>query len=101
MDIGSGEFRELAHLITLTAIVCYGRPSERALEQMRHKAVALGTAGPLLPLGDSRASPTSNPSGPEQARSRSRECGKREVQRRVHHGHPLLLRAGHVTTPGE
>src|SRR5215207_3760114 len=36
MDIGSGEFRKLAHLVTLTAIECYGRPSDKALEQLRH-----------------------------------------------------------------
>jgi hypothetical protein len=30
MDIGSEEFRKLAHLLTLTASECYGRPSEGA-----------------------------------------------------------------------
>ena len=42
MEIGSGEFRKLAHLLTLTKIECYGRPSERALKQLRHKAATLG-----------------------------------------------------------
>ncbi|HJU57511.1 MAG TPA: hypothetical protein VJ774_02115 [Actinomycetota bacterium] len=42
MDIGSEEFRKLAHLVTLTAIECYGRPSDRALEQLRQKAAMLG-----------------------------------------------------------
>jgi len=42
MDIGSAEFRKLAHLVTLTAIECYGRPSDRALEQLRNKAATLG-----------------------------------------------------------
>jgi len=48
MDIGSGEFRKLAHLVTLTAIECYGRPSERALEQLRLKADALGEGGAVV-----------------------------------------------------
>jgi hypothetical protein len=51
MDIGSEEFRKLAHLLTLTAIECYGRPSERALEQLRHKAATLGNAGTLVSVG--------------------------------------------------
>jgi hypothetical protein len=48
MDIGSAEFRKLAHLLTLTAIECYGRPSERALEQLRQKAAALGDGGTVV-----------------------------------------------------
>jgi hypothetical protein len=48
MDIGSAEFRKLAHLVTLTAIECYGRPSERALEQLRLKAEALGEGGTVV-----------------------------------------------------
>jgi hypothetical protein len=48
MDIGSEEFRKLAHLVTLTAIECYGRPSERALEQLRLKANALGDGGAIV-----------------------------------------------------
>jgi hypothetical protein len=51
MDIGSGEFRKLAHLLTLTAIECYGRPSERALEQLRHKAATLGDGGTVTSIG--------------------------------------------------
>jgi hypothetical protein len=42
MDVGGEEFRKLGHLLTLTGIECYGRPSERALEMMRAKAAALG-----------------------------------------------------------
>jgi hypothetical protein len=42
MDVGGEEFRKLSHLLTLTGIECYGRPSERALEMMRAKAAALG-----------------------------------------------------------
>jgi hypothetical protein len=61
MDIGSKVFAKLAHLLTLTAIECYGRPSERALEQLRHKAATLGTAGPLFPSDVSRGSRTSHP----------------------------------------
>lgn len=51
MDIGGGEFGKLAHLLTLTAIECYGRPSERALEQVRHKAAALGNGGTVVSIG--------------------------------------------------
>jgi hypothetical protein len=51
MDIGSREFRKLAHLLTLTAIECYGRPSERALEQVRSKAATLGDGGTLVSVG--------------------------------------------------
>jgi hypothetical protein len=48
MEIGSGEFRKLAHLVTLTAIECYGRPSARALELLRLKADALGEGGAVV-----------------------------------------------------
>ena len=50
MEIGSGEFRKLAHLVTLTAIECYGRPSERAVEQLREKAAALGDGGTVVSI---------------------------------------------------
>lgn len=50
MDIGSAEFRKLAHLVTLTAIECYGRPSERALEQLRQKAASLGDGGAIVSI---------------------------------------------------
>jgi hypothetical protein len=42
MDIGGTEFRKLAHLLTITAIECYGRPSDKALEQLGRKAAMLG-----------------------------------------------------------
>jgi hypothetical protein len=48
LDIGGAEFRKLAHLLTLTGIECYGRPSERALEQLRLKADALGDGGAIV-----------------------------------------------------
>jgi len=51
MDIGSAEFRKLAHLLTLTSIECYGRPSERALEQLRQKAATLGDGGTVVSIG--------------------------------------------------
>jgi hypothetical protein len=51
LDIGGREFRKLAHLLTLTAIECYGRPSERALEQLRHKAATLGDDGTVVSIG--------------------------------------------------
>ena len=50
MEIGSGEFRKLAHLVTLTAIECYGRPSDRALQQLREKAAALGDGGAVVSI---------------------------------------------------
>ena len=51
MDIGSEEFRKLAHLLTLRSIECYGRPSERALEQLRQKAASLGDGGAVVSIG--------------------------------------------------
>jgi hypothetical protein len=51
MDVGAAEFRKLAHLLTLTAIECYGRPSERALEQLRRKAGALGDGSTIVTVG--------------------------------------------------
>ncbi len=53
LDIGSAEFRKLAHLVTLTEIECYGRPSERALEQLRQKAATLGDGGAIVTIGRS------------------------------------------------
>jgi hypothetical protein len=50
LEIGMGEFRKLAHLVTLTAIECYGRPSERALQQLREKAGALGDGGAVVSI---------------------------------------------------
>jgi hypothetical protein len=51
MEIGGVEFRKLAHLLTLTAIECYGRPSERVMEQLRQKAAALGDGGTVVSVG--------------------------------------------------
>jgi hypothetical protein len=51
LDIGGAEFGKLAHLLTLTAIECYGRPSERALDQLRRKAAALGDGGSVVSIG--------------------------------------------------
>jgi hypothetical protein len=51
MDIGGEEFRRLGHLLRLTGIECYGRPSERALEQLRQKADALGDGGAVVSIG--------------------------------------------------
>lgn len=53
LDIGGEEFRKLAPLLRLTAIECYGRPSERALEQLREKAAALGNDGTVISIGRS------------------------------------------------
>jgi hypothetical protein len=51
MDIGGEEFRKLGHLLRLTGIECYGRPSEQALDQLRQKAAALGDAGKIVSIG--------------------------------------------------
>ena len=51
MDIGGAEFRRLAPLLTLTAIECYGRPSPRALDQLRAKAGALGDGATVVTVG--------------------------------------------------
>jgi hypothetical protein len=51
MDIGGEEFRKLGHLLRLTGMECYGRPSERALDQLRQKAAALGDAGTVVSIG--------------------------------------------------
>jgi len=51
LEVGGEEFRKLAHLIRLTGIECYGRPSERALEQLRRKAAALGDEGTVVSVG--------------------------------------------------
>ena len=51
MEIGSAEFRKLAHMLTLTSIECYGRPSERALEQLREKEAILGDGGTVVSIG--------------------------------------------------
>ena len=50
LEIGSGEFRKLAHLVRLTAIECYGRPGVRALEQLRQKAAMLGDGGAVVSI---------------------------------------------------
>src|SRR5262245_42063239 len=51
LNIGGEEFRKLGHLLRLTGIECYGRPSERALEQLRQKADALGDGGAIVSIG--------------------------------------------------
>jgi hypothetical protein len=51
MDVGAAEFRKLAHLLTLTAIECYGRPSVKALELLRRKADALGDGSTIVTVG--------------------------------------------------
>lgn len=51
MNVGGPEFRALSHLLKLTAIECYGQPSDRAVEQMRQKAAALGDGGSVVSIG--------------------------------------------------
>lgn len=62
MEIGGEEFRKLGHLLRLTGIECYGRPSEGALDQLREKAATLGDGGTVVSIGRyagfTRAEPT-------------------------------------------
>jgi hypothetical protein len=51
MEIGGPEFARLAHLLTLTAIECYGQPSQRALGQLRNKAATLGDGATVVFVG--------------------------------------------------
>lgn len=51
VEIGGPEFRKLADFISLTSIEVYGRPSEKALEQVRRKAAALGDGGSVVSIG--------------------------------------------------
>ena len=51
VEIGGPEFRKLAEFISLTAIEVYGRPSEKALEQVRLKAAVLGDGGTVVSIG--------------------------------------------------
>jgi hypothetical protein len=51
LDIGGAEFGKLAHLLTLTAIECYGRPSEAALDALRRKATRLGDGATAVYIG--------------------------------------------------
>jgi hypothetical protein len=53
LEIGGEEFRKLGHLLRLTGIECYGRPSERALSQLRRKAATLGDGGTVVSIGRS------------------------------------------------
>jgi hypothetical protein len=59
LDIGSREFSKLAHLLTLTAIECYGRPATGRLSRCGTRRRRLEMVGPFLPPIDSRGSPTS------------------------------------------
>ena len=43
MEVAGPAFGKLAHLVNLLAIEIYGRPSEKALEQLRGKARLLGS----------------------------------------------------------
>jgi hypothetical protein len=50
LAVGGAEFRKFAHLLTLTGIDCYGRPSASALEQLRQKASTLGDGGAVVSI---------------------------------------------------
>ena len=67
MDVGAAEFRKLAHLLTLTGIECYGGASERALEQLRHKASTLGDGGTVVSIGRFAGFTHLGPARPERA----------------------------------
>jgi hypothetical protein len=66
MDIGSREFGKLAHLLTLTAIECYGRRAKGRSSSCGIRRPRWETAGPLFPSDVSRASRTSHPRRPER-----------------------------------
>jgi hypothetical protein len=48
LEIGGPEFRKLTEFIELMTIEVYGRPSEKALRQLREKAEMLGKGGSLI-----------------------------------------------------
>jgi hypothetical protein len=48
MEIAGPEFRKLAELIELTTIEVYGRPSDKALKQLRQKTEMLGEGGSVI-----------------------------------------------------
>jgi hypothetical protein len=48
LEIGGPEFRKLTEFIELMTIEVYGRPSEKALRQLREKAEMLGKGGSLV-----------------------------------------------------
>jgi hypothetical protein len=48
IEVAGGEFRKLAHLITLREVRIYGRPSERALALLHQKAEMLGEGVTVL-----------------------------------------------------
>jgi hypothetical protein len=48
LEVGGPEFRKLADLIELRRIEVYGRPSDRALQQLRQKAEMLGERADVL-----------------------------------------------------
>jgi hypothetical protein len=48
MEIGGPEFRKMTEFIELMTIEVYGRPSEKALKQLREKAQMLGEGGSLV-----------------------------------------------------
>lgn len=66
MEVGGAAFRDFADLIELEAIEVYGELTDRALEQLRQKADALGVSGRVdvqpLYAGFSRSSqPAASP----------------------------------------
>jgi hypothetical protein len=65
LDIGAAEFSKLAHLLTLTAIECYGRPSEGALGKLRRKAATLGDGGSVVSIARFAGFAHSHPQGIE------------------------------------
>lgn len=48
IEVAGGEFRKLAHLLTLREIRIYGRPSDRALALLQQKAKMLGEGATVL-----------------------------------------------------
>jgi hypothetical protein len=48
MEIAGAEFRKMTDFIELMSIEVYGRPSEKALKQLREKAEMLGKGGSVV-----------------------------------------------------
>ena len=50
IEVAGGEFRKLAHLVTLQEIHIYGHPSDRALALLRRKAEMLSDRAAIIVL---------------------------------------------------
>jgi hypothetical protein len=48
IEVAGGEFRKLAHLVSLREVRIYGQPSDRALALLQQKAEMLGGRAAIL-----------------------------------------------------